>query len=160
VAVLLAALAAPAQQVVTGFPPFSSQTPSTFDTVNDADLNVFFAIPVVSKAGRGVPFRYAIAYNSSVWVPYNSSGASVWTPVPNWGWGSANSATTGAMTYTVSQSSCEYPSGPGGTMYYWNIYTYGYYYDPNGTQHQINEHVSSWTSAIPCSNGASFANTY
>jgi RHS repeat-associated protein len=159
-ALLLCALPARAQ-VVTGSPPFSSSTPSTFDTVNDANLNVSFAVPVVSKAGRGIPFNYSLVYNNSVWVPYNSSGASVWTPVPGWGWGSANSATTGSVTYLETQASCYYPpgGGPGGTMYYWNVYVFDYYYDPNGTQHQINKNVSSWTSSIPCSNGASFPNT-
>jgi RHS repeat-associated protein len=156
---LLAALAAPAQQVVTGFPPFSSQTPSTFDTVNNANLNVFFAIPVVSKAGRGMPFQYTLVYNSSVWSKWNSAGNLAWTPVPGWGWGGASSATTGTVTYTETQSECWYPAGPSGKYYYWNIYMFDYYYDPNGTQHQINVNVSNWTNSIPCSNGSAFANS-
>jgi hypothetical protein len=154
-AVLLCALPLRAQ-VATGVPSFSSFGGGPFDTVDEANGNVSFAVPVVSKAGRGMPFTYSLVYNSSVWVPYNSVGTSVWTPVPYWGWGSANSATTGSVTDSVTLASCEYPSGPGGTMYYWYVYTYDYYYDPNGTRHQINKNVSGWTSSIPCSNGASF----
>ena len=76
VVICLAASRAPAQ-VVTGFPPFSSQTPSTFDTVNDANLNASFAIPVVSKAGRGMPFQYSM----STTLPCGASGtrSGIWS---------------------------------------------------------------------------------
>src|SRR5208337_5131447 len=103
--VFLVAPAASAQ-VATGTPPFGSFSGSSFDIVDEADANFFFAIPMLNKAGRGMPFSYSIAYNSSVWVPYNSSGTAVWTPVPGWGWGGVTSASTGYVAYQVTQGSC------------------------------------------------------
>ena len=153
-AVLLAATVGSAQQPITGFPPFSSATPSTFDAVNDADLNVSFSIPAVNKAGRGMPFQYSLVYNSSVWSKWNSTGNLVWTPVSGRGWGNANSGTTGTVAYTETEGSCIYPNGPGGEEYYWNIYDYTAYYGPNGTEHTFNHSVSTWTSSIPCGSGA------
>ena len=82
-------------QVVTGIPPFSSVTPSTFDTVDNGNLNVVFCIPVVTKAGQGMTFQYCLAYNNSVWNKYNSVGNLVWTPTGGWGWGGASSGSTG-----------------------------------------------------------------
>ena len=55
-------------QVATGFPPYGSFSPGTFDTVNNANLNVHFSIPVISKAGRGLPFSYALTYDRLVLV--------------------------------------------------------------------------------------------
>lgn len=140
-------------QVATGTPSFGSFTPSSFDTVNNANLNVQFEIPVVNKAGRGLPFSYALAFNSSVWSPYSSSGSNAWTPVANWGWGGITSASTGFMTYTVTQASCRYPQNPSGREYDWNIYDFRFYYDPNGTPHQFDHTVSNWSSSIPCGSG-------
>ena len=45
-------------QVQTGTPPFGSFSGGPFDTVNNANLDVHFAIPIVNKAGRGLPFYY------------------------------------------------------------------------------------------------------
>ena len=65
-AVLLAAAPSFAQ-VATGLPPYGSFSGGPFDTVNNANLDVHFAIPVVQKAGRGLPFNYLLSYDSSVW---------------------------------------------------------------------------------------------
>src|SRR6266436_4729520 len=48
---------------------------------------VHFEIPVVNKAGRGLPFVYTLTYDSAVWaqVPYN--GTYAWYPVGTAGWG-------------------------------------------------------------------------
>jgi hypothetical protein len=151
-AVLLSASVAPAQQVVTGLPPFSSSTPSTFDTVNNANLNVLFSIPVVNKAGRGMAFLYSLVYNSSMYSKWNSIGNLVWTPVPGWGWGGESSATTGSMQYSETQGECSHS----GQVYYWYNYVFGPYTDPNGTLHEFSGPVSTWTSSIPCGSGAPF----
>ena len=54
VSVCLALLTAPLgrAQVATGPVPFGSFSGGSFDAVNNANLNVHFAIPVISKAGR------------------------------------------------------------------------------------------------------------
>lgn len=45
-------------QVATGTPPFGSFGGGSFDTVNLANLNAHFAIPMLSKPGAGLPFHY------------------------------------------------------------------------------------------------------
>jgi hypothetical protein len=42
-----------AQQLDPGFPPFGSFQGGSFDTINLANINIHFAIPIVNKAGRG-----------------------------------------------------------------------------------------------------------
>jgi hypothetical protein len=67
-------------QVATGTPPYGSFSGGPFDTINNANLNVNFRIPVVNKAGRGIGFYYLLNYNSSVWSPVSSGGTTAWTP--------------------------------------------------------------------------------
>ena len=59
-------------QIATGTPPFGSFGGGPFDTVNLGNLNVHFAIPVLHKAGRGVPFTYDLSYDSSIWTQGSS----------------------------------------------------------------------------------------
>lgn len=98
--VLLAAQVASAQ-VTTGVPPFSSLTPSSFDTVDNANLNVNFGIPIFSRAGLGIPFSYVLGYNSSLWSPVTATGSYAWTPVPssNWGWQAITAAQAGYVSF-------------------------------------------------------------
>jgi hypothetical protein len=77
---LIFAAATASSQVATGTPPFGSFGGGPFDTVNLGNLDVHFAVPIVHKAGRGMPFTYDPTYDSSVWYP---SGGT-WTPVANW----------------------------------------------------------------------------
>jgi hypothetical protein len=97
-AVLVAAQLSFGQGPITGTPPFGSFGGGPFDTVNLGNLNVHFAIPVIHKAGRGMPFTYDLSYDSSIWSPVNSSGTSTWTPVPNWGWRGVTEITTGYVS--------------------------------------------------------------
>ena len=61
---LIFAAAIASSQVATGMPPFSSLGGGPFDTINLGSLNVHFAIPVVHKSGRGMPFTYDLSYDS------------------------------------------------------------------------------------------------
>lgn len=139
---LAAVTAAPARaQVTTGLPPFGSFGGGSFDTVNNANLNVHFAIPVFSKVGRGVPFYYLLSYDSSVWRLQGSSGNQTWVPADdNWGWRGVTSASTGYMAYAKFQKSCYYAH----QYYYWNDYYFSSYYDQNGTPHLFGKYVSDW----------------
>ena len=67
-------------QVGTGFPPFGSFSRGAPDTINYGNLNVHLQIPIGSKAGRGLPFVYVLAYDSSIWSEYNALGDLAWTP--------------------------------------------------------------------------------
>lgn len=153
-AVLCLPPTAGAAQVTTGLPPFGSLRGGSFDRVDNANLNVYFGIPVANKAGRGLPFYYIQAYSSSVWYPVSSNGTKVWAPVGNWGWGGITSAATGFVTYSWTTGSCTYNS----IQFNWTIYNFDFYYDPNGTPHPINTSVSTWNS-YPCGSGPPFSAT-
>jgi hypothetical protein len=84
-------------QVATGFPVYGSFGGGTFDTVDNANNNVHFEIPVINKAGRGMPLTYKLTYDSSIWTPVGSSGSQVWTPAAQWGWNSMGSPSTGTL---------------------------------------------------------------
>jgi len=93
-------------QPATGTPPFGSYGGGPFDTVNLANLNVHFAVPVISKAGRGIPFTHSIPYDSSVWYPATVGPNQVWTPVTNFGWPAQQEVATGNITYTTFTTPC------------------------------------------------------
>ena len=82
-------------QVATGTPPFSSLGGGPFDVVNLGNLNAHWAIPVLHKAGRGMPFSYDVTYDGSVWIPVTSNGTTSWQPAANWGWAGATQIATG-----------------------------------------------------------------
>ena len=104
-------------QVTTGQPPFGSFSGGP-DIVNNANLNVAVNVPVVSKTGRGLPFSYALAYNSSIWYP----SGNVWTPVANWGWGNATQqGGSGYVSYKWTQGSCR--TGPHNPLQYYDQYS-------------------------------------
>jgi RHS repeat-associated protein len=71
-------------QVTAGTPPFASFGGGA-DAIDLANLNTHITIPVLSKAGRGMPFNYLIQYDSSIWQPVTSSGSTSWQPT-NAGW--------------------------------------------------------------------------
>jgi len=68
-ALLWAAATAASAQVSTGTPMFSAIGGGPFDSINLGNLNTHFAVPVLHKAGRGVPFTYDLDYDGSIWVP-------------------------------------------------------------------------------------------
>src|SRR5437879_797767 len=76
-------------QVATGTPKFNSFGGGPFDTVNLGNLNVHFAIPIVQKAGRGLPFTYSLAYDNSIWTPVSTNGTQSWQHSGAWGWQNA-----------------------------------------------------------------------
>jgi RHS repeat-associated protein len=124
-------------QPATGFPPFGSFSGGGGDAVDNANLDVHLSVPVISKAGRGVPFAYSLSFDSSVWVPVTSGSSKAWAPVSNWGWSPVTSADTGWFTYTTLQEQCVQYYGPPVVYYYWNAYYNFTYFDPSGTAHPV-----------------------
>jgi hypothetical protein len=51
-----------AQAPATGVPPFSSIGGGPFDALNLGNLNAHFSVPILHKAGRGIPFDYDLTY--------------------------------------------------------------------------------------------------
>ena len=130
-------------QVATGFPPFGSFSGGgTFDTVDNANLNVHFAIPIINKAGVGLPFDYGVTYDSSIW--YQSGSA--WLPVSNFGWGGYSQVGTGYVNYSLTQGQCVIDAHP----YYYNIISNFYYYDAQNTSHSFTGLSVSNGNTTPC----------
>ena len=73
------------------------------DSVNLGSLNVHLDVPVVNKAGRGMPFTYTLSYDSSVYYP----NAATWTPVTNWGWRGVTEVETGYLDYKETSIQCD-----------------------------------------------------
>jgi RHS repeat-associated protein len=124
-------------QVATGAPPFSSSTGGSIDSIDLGNLNVHIQIPIMSRAGRGLPFNYAWSYDSSIWYPTGTTAA--WTPIPNWGWRSQTEAAVGYISYSQGETKC-FDQPPG---WYWaNTYGNFVYHDGSGTPHGFGIH---WT---------------
>ena len=145
-------------QVSTGVPPFSSIGGGPFDQVNLGNLNVHFAIPIIHKAGRGLPFIYDLSYDSSVWYPSAVSGTNVWTPVQAFGWRGATEIATGYVSWsyfdqtkTTKLGTCEYIT--------WGGFVY---HDPFGVQHQFGgktEETIVYSGSCPIINTPNFNGT-
>jgi hypothetical protein len=158
IVLFLASPAAFPQTVALGTPPFGSFSGGPFDTVNNANLNVSFQVPIINKAGRGQNLNYTLSYDSSIWTPATSSGVTSWTPttLTTWGWtaaANAPAAVIGSVLFQTTQNQC-YGNN---SWYYWTIYT-GYEYDePNGTPHPtphaVSVAVSNYQTGAPCGSG-------
>lgn len=133
-------------QVTTGTPPFASFGGGPFDVVDLANLNVHFSVPIYARAGRGLPFAYALQYDSSIWQPVTSGSTTSWQPVgaasTTWGWRDQSDATTGYVTFGAAYSS------------FCSAWEYGpfSYYDASGTVHNI---AGSITYPAACGDGTS-----
>ncbi len=125
-------------QTPTGTPPFGSFAGGSFDTVDLANLNVYFGIPILGKAGRGLPFHYAMNYNSSIWVPTAPGSSYIWKPVnTSWGWTALSEALTGSVPVRQSTLSCFVTNPDSGlrTKVPYPVTFYDGYKDANGTFH-------------------------
>ncbi|HJT19760.1 MAG TPA: hypothetical protein VJ746_04790 [Nitrospira sp.] len=122
-------------QVQTGVYAHGAFDAKTFDTINIGNLNVYFALPVYSKPGRGgLGFYYNLAYNSSVWTPVTSGGTTTWTPVFNWGWTANTDAHTGYLDASVLQVGTCTVNGHKVAYEVWGKYVY---VDPIGVGHHF-----------------------
>ena len=140
-----------------GFPRFGTFAPSSFDTVNLANLNVNFSIPVVKKAGRGIPFNYIFTYNSSVWSPQNASGVYQWWPTPGFGWNMEGdprgdgfpqeSVFFGSASYQSTQQTCNPPAPSLPETY--DLYGPWFYSDPDGTTRRFVVYVDDKAELAP-----------
>ena len=88
-------------QVATGTYPHGTFDKKGFDTINVGNLNVHFTIPVLHKAGRGVPFNFDLGYDSSIWAPVTASGAVSWQPSAGWGWIASSAVLSGRLIYST-----------------------------------------------------------
>ena len=126
-----------AQTVATGAQKFGSFGGS-FDQVNLGNLNVNFSVPILQKAGRGIPFNYNLSYNSSMWQVVGSSGNQSWQPVSAggsyWGWNGLGPVFSPYVSYTVTYSTGTCGIGNQQSYQEWQYGSF-IYHDTIGTSH-------------------------
>jgi hypothetical protein len=121
------------QQHATGTQPFGTFGGGP-DIINLGNLNVHLNIPVLHKQGRGLPFIYDLAYDSSsVWMPVTSNGSTSWSPRGGFGW----PPPTTAVGYIPAPSSFAVPLVCPPNYIHFTLTTRHYpgYVDGQGTFH-------------------------
>src|SRR5215467_4002433 len=143
----------------TGFPPFASIDRSRFDARNNQNMNVNFALPIVSSPGRGSTLNLSAAYNSLTWVPVNILGTVYWTLAPqgNFGWQLGTPIGNTSYQYSSTRTRCGFIDGVATYTY---VYTYSnyQYVDPLGTIHSFN--ISQTETVNNCAGTDIFTGTY
>jgi RHS repeat-associated protein len=143
-------------QVTTGLPPFGSFSGGPLDMVNNANLNVHFEVPIMSKSGRGMPFSYALTYDSSVWYPVAVAGTESWQPATGFGWGAVTQALTGYVTYSSFGPNTCYNGQQPVTFYTFNDFSY---VDSLAAQHLFNIGTIYSPASQACNNGSGIGPT-
>src|SRR6266404_1597361 len=87
-----------------GFPPPLSAFSKNWLRGDQRD-NTHTTIPVLHKAGRGLPFAYDLTYDSSVWYPVGLTGHQTWSPISTWGWQGALPTGGSYITYSLTHGS-------------------------------------------------------
>jgi RHS repeat-associated protein len=133
-------------QVATGTYLYGTFDNQGFDTINVGNLNAHFAIPVLNKAGRGMPFYYNLSYDSSVWYQTIVSGKLTWTPVQNFGWRGDTEIATGYLSVNINFDS----TIRGGYTCFTTTYQSFVYHDPFGIQHTFVGSTVLYTGPSQC----------
>ena len=136
-------------QVATGTYPYGTFDNKGFDTINVGNLNVHFSIPVLNKAGRGIPFYYNLSFDSSVWYPVTVSGVQTWTPVQGFGWSGDTEVATGYVSYVQNVSTRGACTTVRNSQFV--------YHDTFGTSHSFN---GAATEVIPSGSGTCSSESY
>lgn len=128
-------------QASTGLTPFASFSGGP-DLVNMGNLNVHMTIPILNKAGRGVPFNYNLSFDSDVYGV--QSGA--WTIVDKVGWsaGGQTGLGGGELTNQSTAVSCfdgDYPY----TLF--TSYSGFVYLDATGVSHSFPGATVTWATS-------------
>lgn len=82
-ALFLSSGAAVLAQLPTGPTPFATIAKLPEGMVDLGDLDFHIVVPVVFKAGRGMPFEYALSYDSDFLYPNGTTWA--WPQFLGWG---------------------------------------------------------------------------
>jgi hypothetical protein len=121
-------------QVATGTPPLGTFGGGPFDTINLGNLNVNFTIPIIHKSGRGLPFDYALGYDTAALKKVVVNGTATWQLAENAGWRVLTEALTGYVAYTSGTEICQ--NSRGGDVLY-TYYEWDGYYDQFGGFHEF-----------------------
>ena len=126
-------------QVATGTPAFSSSGGGPFDVVNLGNLNVHLTVPILHRAGRGMPFSADLGYDSSIWTPTMVGGVLTWVPSPTFGWITQTQVEWGYLSVTVASPTPPPPCYPPSNMSpnYFTVYSGWTYVDRQGVIHSF-----------------------
>ncbi len=122
-------------QVATGLYNFGAFDNLGFDTVDRGSLNVHFSIPILNKAGRGLPFQYTLVYDGLIWSPVSSGGSVLWSPDASFGLHGYlfNEGFKGYLSYDYTTKRCTQDGSNGLDPRY-----FGYvYHDQFGVNHSF-----------------------
>lgn len=148
-------ICASAQNPGTGSYKFSNLDSFGFDSINPGNLNVHFAIPIVQKTGRGLPFQYTLEFDGLVWLPIQSGSSKVWSPDPYFGFYGEllNDGYKGFLSYSERTVKCyDDPSDPG--YFEFVPYQNGYvYHDEFGASHSF-YYTNNWCSGVVTGDGS------
>ena len=122
-------------QVATGTYPYGTFDKKGFDTINVGNLNAHFGIPIINKSGRGIPFRFNLGYDSSVWSPVTTNGINSWVPSQNWGWADETQVPLGYLSYSTTKSVITINEGRVVVTQTCSTYLHWVYFDPYGGVH-------------------------
>jgi hypothetical protein len=151
-----------AQAPATGTPPFSTIVGNPFDAVNLGNLNVHFAVPILHKAGRGVPFNYDLKYESSIYQIANVTGTPTWQPVHTvgnvvsyWGWQGLGPVVSPYISYLLTQQTLQCFVFPSATLSPYTLINYStfVYHDQSGTSHPFSTTFQIISGAPPNQSG-------
>jgi RHS repeat-associated protein len=139
---LLGSFRASAQNLGTGAYPFASLDNKGFDSINLGNLNVQFAIPIVSRQGRGLPFNYVLEYEGLIWSPQHGA----WVNDSAWGFNGVLNGTSFSGYITDNETTGDdCPVVNGRQPPSRRLFTNYVYHDPYGAAHNIN-----YSRELPC----------
>jgi YD repeat-containing protein len=144
VVVLALSVGLSSAQVQTGAYNFGTYSTTGPDVINIGNLNVLYNIPILNKAGRGLPLTYNLAYNSSVWYPVTLGSSMTWQPTSTaWGWSGLSPAGQSEITYLkqFNSETCVNNSNTHITYQSWS-YSGIQYVDPSGIRHAFSSLIT------------------
>jgi RHS repeat-associated protein len=126
-------------------PDFNTYAGGPFDLLNLGTLEFRGVIPIIHKAGRGIPFSFDLSYDSRIWIPVGASGSQIWTPVTStssnynyWGWIGLAKVSSGTPYISYAMTSTSGNCGQYGnqpyTMYQFSNFVY---HDELGLSHSL-----------------------
>ena len=131
-------------QVATGSYQFGTFDNKGFDAINVGNLNVHFSLPVLNKSGRGLPFSYALSYDSSVWQPVTSNGTTSWSPIAGFGWHGVTENITGYISNTLLVDQTRWMNGKIQMICTQTNESNWVYHDPFGVPHPFGGQVVTY----------------
>jgi len=117
----------------SNLPPAPGNLPgeAQYQEVSIDTLNIHLDIPIVFKAGIGLPFSFGLHYNNNIWSPFNPNLVQ-WSPSNGWMGGESQVAGQFLTTDSVCGAKGQFP-----------VTIYSGYLDTNGNVHPLNATIGA-----------------